>query len=126
VPALESGVSVISDRCFLETLAYQGYARGLDKDFICHLNNVVMQGIVPDVSFIIDGGYEEMSRNSNRKFKDYDRLDREKADFHKKVREGLLDISKQYDFCQIIPYIGNGEDEMQDMMRNTLVEKLSL
>ena len=126
IPILNSGVSIVSDRCFLETEVYQGYARGLDINLIKYLNKKIMNGYLPDTSFIIDGDPIEMARNSDREQYDYDRLDMESIDFHKKVREGFQKISKQYDFCEIIPYIKDGQQEMQAEMRKTLADRLNL
>ena len=126
IPVLESGVSVLSDRCFLETEAYQGHARGLNIDVIKYLNNISVAGYLPDVSFIIDGDPSEMSRNSDRELGDFDRLDLEKLDFHKKVREGFLSISKEYSFCEVVPYIKNGQKQMQEQMQDILSNKFNL
>ncbi|MEA3248623.1 MAG: dTMP kinase [Nanoarchaeota archaeon] len=126
VPVLNSSVSIVSDRCFLETEAYQGHGRGLDIDLIKYLNGVAMGGYFPDVSFIIDGDPVEMAKNSARRAGDWDRLDMESVDFHRRVRSGFREISKQYDFCKIIPYIKDGQREMQQMMRGFLAKKLDL
>ena len=126
IPVLDSGVSLISDRCFLEAEVYQGYSRGLDKDLIRYLNGVVMEGYFPDVSFIIDGDPVEMAKNSARDAGDWDRLDMESMDFHRRVRSGFQEISKQYDFCEVVPYIKDGQKEMQQMMRGFLAKKLDL
>ena len=51
IPELESGKVVICDRFYDSTIAYQGYARGLDLQEIDFLNNWSAAGIKPDITF---------------------------------------------------------------------------
>lgn len=51
IPAVNNKKIVISDRLADSSLAYQGYARGLDKEFITQVNTWAMNTIQPD--FII-------------------------------------------------------------------------
>jgi dTMP kinase len=52
-PALAQGKIVISDRCADSSLAYQGYARGLNIAFIQLVNTVAMNGIAPSCTLFI-------------------------------------------------------------------------
>ena len=54
IPALEKGETVLSDRFFDSTTAYQGYGRGIDIDTINNLNHLVVGEAVPDLTFILD------------------------------------------------------------------------
>ncbi|HIB98969.1 TPA: dTMP kinase, partial [Candidatus Poribacteria bacterium] len=54
IPALEEGKVAISDRFADASLAYQGYGRGLDINLIRSLNQVATNGIVPDITFLLD------------------------------------------------------------------------
>ena len=54
IPALEKGKTVLSDRFFDSTTAYQGYGRGIDIDTINNLNHLVVGKAVPDLTFILD------------------------------------------------------------------------
>lgn len=53
MPALKNGSIVISDRCADSSLAYQGYARGLDVNFIAQVNAVAMAQVKPTLTFFI-------------------------------------------------------------------------
>lgn len=53
-PALDAGRWVISDRSYYSSLAYQGGARGLGIDTVRQLNETVLDGVVPDVVFLLD------------------------------------------------------------------------
>ena len=92
MPALQQGKIVLCDRHTDSTLAYQGYARGLDKKRINELNNIATNGLIPDLTIVFDVDTEvAMSRIGGNK----DRMESESADFHRKVREGYLDIAKK-------------------------------
>ncbi len=92
-PFKEKGYYVISDRFIDSTLAYQGYARGLDIDLIKELNSIAIENILPDITFLIDIPVEEgLSRI--KKIRNMDRIEQENIDFHKRLREGFLKIAE--------------------------------
>ncbi|MDD3013376.1 MAG: dTMP kinase [Candidatus Gastranaerophilales bacterium] len=92
MPALNNGKMVLCDRYIDSTLAYQGYARGLNIDEIINLNNLVTHSLIPDLTllFDIETGIA-MKRIGDKK----DRLESEAAHFHEKVRFGYLDLAKK-------------------------------
>lgn len=53
-PALAGGITVISDRFGDSTLAYQGYGRGVDLEVIDTLNRLATDGLVPDLTLVLD------------------------------------------------------------------------
>ncbi len=57
VPALNSNNIVISDRMLDSTLAYQGYARGINLDFIKEVNQFATDNIMPDLVIYLDIDY---------------------------------------------------------------------
>ena len=97
-PALNQEKWVICDRFFDSTVAYQGAARGQDMKLIRALNDKVAQGIRPDITFLLDcsvdvGLDRALRRNKTVSQKDQDRFEREKMDFHMKVRRGYLELA---------------------------------
>lgn len=93
-PALKSGRTVVCDRFTDSTLAYQGYARGLDLDAIRYMNDRATGGLVPDLTVLIDLAPEAgLARVGGRGGRE-DRLEKESVLFHKKVREGYLKIAE--------------------------------
>ena len=93
-PALEANKIVICDRFYDSTLAYQGFARGLDKKLINELNDLVVENFKPDVTFVLDIDVKKgMKRVEERGSKD--RLEQEKINFHQKLRQGYLEIAEQ-------------------------------
>lgn len=98
-PALEAGNIVLCDRFTDSTLAYQGYGRGFEIEWLKSLNARVCRGIVPDVTFLLDlPAGEALSRTRNRAGvaagKPQDRLELEDLEFHERVRQGFLEIAR--------------------------------
>jgi dTMP kinase len=92
-PALEGGRAVVCDRYMDASVAYQGWARGLGEDFVAELNTAAVDGAVPDRTFYLDVSVAEGLRRGPAKREadgvaSRDRLEREAAAFHEKVREG--------------------------------------
>ncbi len=93
LPALEEGKTVLCDRYVDSTLAYQGYARGLDKEQIMKLNDIVAKSLMPDITFVFDVSTEIAEKRIG---KTKDRLESEAADFHRAVRSGFLNLAQEY------------------------------
>ena len=89
-PALEKGNIVICDRYDASTLAYQGYGRGMDLDFLKAVNNFVTDGLFPDLIVLLDLSAEQ---GLERKKMKLDVFEREEFLFHQKVREGYLKMA---------------------------------
>ena len=81
---------VLCDRYTDATVAYQGYGRGVDLDFIRELNLRVTGGLLPDLTLLLDLRVEDgLSRIRGRRL---DRFEREALAFHRRVRRGYLEI----------------------------------
>ena len=96
LPALEAGKVVLIDRFIDSSIAYQGAGRGLDKDIIRRLNDFATDGRKPDLTLYFDVeseiGLARIAKNAER---EVNRLDLEKLDMHKRVREGYLALTEQ-------------------------------
>ena len=96
LPALEAGKVVLIDRFIDSSSAYQGAGRGLDKDIIRRLNDFATDGRKPDLTLYFDVeseiGLARIAKNAER---EVNRLDLEKLDMHKRVREGYLALTEQ-------------------------------
>jgi len=94
-PALSQGRIVVCDRYVDSTYAYQGYGRGLDLDTLISINEVATEGTMPDFTFFFDIDPEiALSRRVASGIPD--RIEIEKADFHKRVCEGYRQLSELY------------------------------
>ena len=86
-PALAGGQTVVCDRFFDSTLAYQGSGRGLDLDQLRQVQLFATGGLEPDLRILLDVPVE---MGLARRFADADsvnRLDRESLAFHQRVRD---------------------------------------
>ena len=96
LPALEASKVVLIDRFIDSSIAYQGAGRGLDKDIIRRLNDFATDGRKPDLTLYFDVeseiGLARIAKNAER---EVNRLDLEKLDMHKRVREGYLALTEQ-------------------------------
>ena len=93
-PSVEEGKIVLSDRFMDSSIAYQGYGRDLG-DKIRIINEYAVAGMHPDLTFFLDLSAEAGISRANKRQK-LDRLEQESIDFHKKVYEGYLALSKIY------------------------------
>ena len=93
IPELEKGKIVISDRYYDSTFAYQGAARKIDGKLIDTIRRYATFGLVPDITFLVD--LPEEIGLSRILAKDADRLEQESIAFHKKVRNGFLELANK-------------------------------
>ncbi len=92
-PSLSAGKLIIADRYLDSTIAYQGYGRGLDIDFLKQLNQLCTAGLKPDLTLLLDIDPQEGQR---RRKKDIpDRLEKEGLDFQTRIRNGYLQMQKE-------------------------------
>ena len=82
-PALEAGTWVISDRTYYSSIAYQGGARGLGLEKVRQINEPGLEGIEPDLVFILDLDVEVALERQAQP----DRIGGEQHHFHQAVRE---------------------------------------
>ena len=91
-PALAAGRVVLSDRFALSTEAYHMAGRGLDTAMVRAANQAATQGLQPDLTLILDLTPELGQARQLAAGKRQDRLDRESADFHRRVVEYYLAV----------------------------------
>jgi dTMP kinase len=86
-PALDVGLVVVSDRFVSSTVAYQGYAGGIDPDLIWSLALTACAGVEPDLTIILD---LPVADGFARKSGTRDRIEAKHPDYHERVRRGFL------------------------------------
>jgi len=95
IPALEKGIYVVSDRFHDSSIVYQGFGRGLPLKFVVDLQNFVIDGAQPDITFFLDIPIEEVLRRKLKlKPDELDRIEVSKKEFYEKVREGYLYLAR--------------------------------
>lgn len=97
-PALADGKIVLCDRFSDATIAYQGYARGLDLELIHSLNLLATEGIKPDTTYLIDCplkiSIKRALKRGEAEGSDEMRFEQEALSFHSKVLEGYKEIAR--------------------------------
>lgn len=121
-PALKEGKIVICDRYIDSSLAYQGGARGLGVDNVLNINMFATEGTFPDMTLLFDikpeDGLNRIAINANR---EVNRLDLEKIEFHKSVRETFLKLASQYKERYVII---DASKPLEEVVENTWKEIL--
>ena len=94
-PALKQGKLVILDRYIDSSFAYQAFARGLGFDYVSSINEFALKNFMPDLTiflnidpksaFLRKGGVDES-----------DRLELAGMEFHTKVYNGYMELSKMF------------------------------
>jgi dTMP kinase len=91
-PALARGAVVVCDRFTDSTVAYQGYGRGISLDLIAQANAIATQGLIPDITVLLDLPVElGMARRLGERAAD--QFEREALAFHVRVRRGFLALA---------------------------------
>ncbi|MGC2485416.1 MAG: dTMP kinase [Acidimicrobiales bacterium] len=91
-PALRAGRSVVSDRFFASTLAYQGYGRGVDLGLLRSASRLAIGSSVPDATILLDLPVDVV--NERRGHDTRDRFESADFAFHERVREGYLELAE--------------------------------
>ena len=100
-PALMGNKVVVSDRFFDATTVYQGYGRGFDLELIDKIHQIVLDGLKPDLTLILDlpvrTGLERAWQRINAQAEGLpeDRFEKEAVDFHERVRHGYLTLAEE-------------------------------
>ena len=91
-PALANGHSVVADRFYASTLAYQGYGRGVDLDELRAATDLAIGDCRPDLTVLIDLAPSLALQREARD--ESDRFEIADAGFHDRVRQGYLELAR--------------------------------
>ena len=119
-PAIEDGKIVLCDRHTDSTIAYQGYGRGQNITLLKELNEIAVNSIKPDLTLVFDVLTEVAQE---RVGSEKDRMESAGIEFHKKVRNGYLELQKQEpDRIKLI----NANNPIEEVFEDTkkIVDKL--
>lgn len=109
-PSLENDMVVLCDRFNDSSIAYQGAARfsGNPKDVekVC---DFAVDGFQPDITFLLDLEPEEAFRRIKG---EKDKIESAGLEFHKRVREGYLDLAKKNPKRICVLDAGKSSDEV--------------
>ena len=91
-PHLQAGGTVLSDRFFDSTFAYQGYGHRLDLEALRAITAFATGGLVPDITFLFDIPADE-GLLRRKEHGGWNRLDAYNLEFHQRVRQGYLALA---------------------------------
>lgn len=93
LPALKAGKMVLADRFIDSSVAYQGFGRELGLAPVAWLNEFATDGLKPDLTLYFDIDTDvALERIMQNRADEVNRLDLERAEMHRKVRQGYLEI----------------------------------
>ncbi len=93
-PALARGEVVIQDRYLDSSVAYQGAGRVLGRDEVRDLSLWAAEGLLPDLTVLLDLDPAHARVRLDADDKPFDRLEAEKNSFHESVRREFLALAE--------------------------------
>ncbi len=128
-PLLKKGIVVLCDRFSDASLAYQGYGRRIDLGLVERLNQISSRDIRPDMTFLLDcpsrvGLKRAFQRNRAMKKEKEERFERERIQFHHRVRRGYLSIARKEPHRVKVIDTRQGEEKVFQKIRKIVDELL--
>ena len=125
-PALKEGKIVLCDRYLDSSLAYQGGGRDLGVENVLNINLFATENTYPDLTIFFNVSPEVgLSRVSQDKKRVADRLDNESENFHDKVYETFLELTKKYKDRIVVIDASKPLNEVSENTYKILKEKLN-
>ena len=122
-PRLAVGEIVLSDRYADSTLAYQGYGHQQDLEQVRNLIKYATGGLTPDLTVLLDVDVE-VGLGRKKKADEWNRLDAYTVEFHRRVRNGYLEMAHQEPSRWVLVDAGQGWEEVQQDLRNVFLKTL--
>jgi dTMP kinase len=119
-PNLEAGRWVLSDRFHDSTRAYQGLTGGVDDKLIRGLEELALNGRVPDLTLVLDMDPEiAFNRLSQRAVESGleatgDRFEKEDLLWHRRLRDNFLTIARNNPERCLVIAADLDEDELEE------------
>lgn len=123
-PALAKGKIVLCDRFSDASTVYQGAGRGLDKEQLETINQFAANGLIPDLTLLLDYPAEEglqraRARNQADNLESEGRFEQETLAFHQRIRQGYLDLAAREARVHVIDALGR-EDVVAKRISSTV------
>lgn len=134
-PQLKNGVVVICDRFADSMLAYQGYGLGRDLGALRSLVDIATGGLRPDLTFFLDlppeTGLERKRKaagggplSAPAEGDEWNRLDARSLAYHRRVRDGFLELARQAPERWRVIDARAGMDQIAEHIRRDVIERL--
>jgi len=141
-PKIAQGCSVLSDRYYYSTVAFQGYGRGMDLKLIETINAVAIQNVVPDLFILLDldpragllrkqsfatAKDQQLSTrqpSTRQPSAEHDRFEHEALAFQERMRAGFLAIANSVkEPCLVVDAALGAEDVYQAVVKRLHLSK---
>jgi dTMP kinase len=122
-PKLAQGWIVLCDRYADSTLAYQGYGHQQNLDEVRALVRYATGGLVPDLTLLLDVDVETGLNRRQKGGGEWNRLDAYQLAFHRRVREGYLELARQEPARWVWVDASQPLELVQDALREAILEK---
>ncbi len=118
LPKLRDGYTVICDRYYDSTLAYQGSGREVDPGLVHRMAMASSLGVEPDITFFLSVTVEQALFRLRSREKERNKMDEEPFEFHSRVNEGYRQlIEKRTPRIKVIEASGSLEEIQMEIRR---------
>jgi dTMP kinase len=124
-PALARGEVVVQDRYLDSSVAYQGAGRTLDAAEIRRISLWAAEGLLPDLTVLLDLDESAARSRIDATRTTYDRLEAERAEFHQRVRAAYLELAAAEPDRFLVVDGGRPADDIAAQIRARVLELLS-
>ena len=128
-PHLGRGGVVLCDRFADSSMAYQGYGRELDLAAVRLITQFATEELVPDLTVYLDlpveVGIERKQVAHAAQAGEWNRLDQQSVDFHRRVRRGYLHMAQADPDRWLVVDAAQSIDDTQAVIRKRLETLLS-
>ncbi|SFX40438.1 thymidylate kinase [Thermoactinomyces sp. DSM 45891] len=125
MPALAEGKMVLCDRYVDSSVAYQSYGAGVPLEVVLTINEKATSGLRPHRTYLLDIPPEVSESRVKARGGDMDRMEQRDSSFHRRVREGYLELSTRYPHRYRVI---SGDQELEDInweIRQDLLQLMS-
>ena len=123
-PKLAEGWIVLCDRYADSTLAYQGYGHQQDLNEVRALVRYATGGLIPDLTLLLDVDVETGLSRRQTGGGEWNRLDAYQLEFHRRVREGYLELAKQEPARWVVVDAGQPWEMVQTELRREIQKRI--
>lgn len=133
-PAMEAGKWVISDRFADSTMAYQGYGHGQDGELLQKAYALIAGDFQPDLTVLCDIDPEKglarsravLKATSDKVEASEHRFEDMELSFHKRLREGFLEIARQNKGRFVIVDAESAPDTVHERIMSEIEKRFAL
>lgn len=93
---LNHGKWIITDRFSDSSIAYQGYAKGLELSKINLITKIITEDFMPSLTILLDVGLDVTQERMKKSGKHTSFYDMKGIEFHQKIKRGFLEIAETY------------------------------